>query len=156
MSTSTPRVGSSNKRRRGSVANQRASTTFCWLPPERVATAWAGDVSLTFRALAFSAPKILSRFRLIIPPGPKNRDKLGKEMFSVTLNGRNSPSPRRSSVTKPVISLSFAGAIRSSAPVPSVRKNNSPESIGSRPTNARASSVRPEPSSPHNPTISPS
>ena len=32
--TSMPRVGSSRISRRGSVASQRASSTFCWLPPE--------------------------------------------------------------------------------------------------------------------------
>ena len=33
--TSMPRVGSSISTTRGSVASQRARTTFCWLPPER-------------------------------------------------------------------------------------------------------------------------
>ena len=32
--TSMPRVGSSRISRRGSVASQRASIAFCWLPPE--------------------------------------------------------------------------------------------------------------------------
>ena len=32
--TSMPRVGSSRMSSRGSVASQRASSTFCWLPPE--------------------------------------------------------------------------------------------------------------------------
>ena len=33
---STPRVGSFRRRIRGSAASQRAMTTFCWLPPDRV------------------------------------------------------------------------------------------------------------------------
>ena len=32
--TSMPRVGSSRISIRGSVASQRASSAFCWLPPE--------------------------------------------------------------------------------------------------------------------------
>ena len=32
--TSMPRVGSSRISRRGAVASQRASSTFCWLPPD--------------------------------------------------------------------------------------------------------------------------
>ena len=36
--TSTPWVGSSRIRTDGSEFNQRASATFCWLPPERFPT----------------------------------------------------------------------------------------------------------------------
>src|ERR1700689_4767950 len=36
--TSSPRVGSSSRNRRGLVASQRPTTTFCWLPPLRVPT----------------------------------------------------------------------------------------------------------------------
>ena len=36
--TSMPRVGSSRISSRGSVISQRASSTFCWLPPERLRT----------------------------------------------------------------------------------------------------------------------
>jgi hypothetical protein len=32
--TSMPRVGSSRINSFGSVASQRASSTFCWLPPD--------------------------------------------------------------------------------------------------------------------------
>ena len=34
VSTSTPRVGSSSSSTRHRRSSQRASTTFCWLPPE--------------------------------------------------------------------------------------------------------------------------
>ena len=34
--TSMPRVGSSSTMSSGAVASQRASSTFCWLPPERL------------------------------------------------------------------------------------------------------------------------
>ena len=36
--TSTPRVGSSTIRMRGSRASHLASSTFCWLPPDRLRT----------------------------------------------------------------------------------------------------------------------
>ena len=39
---SMPRVGSSTIRIFGSSASQRASTTFCWLPPERFRTICSG------------------------------------------------------------------------------------------------------------------
>ena len=37
-----PRVGSSRIKKRGCVASQRASSTFCWLPPLRFITACSG------------------------------------------------------------------------------------------------------------------
>ena len=40
--TSTPRVGSSSSRTRQPRSSQRASTAFCWLPPERVRTGASG------------------------------------------------------------------------------------------------------------------
>ena len=41
--TSTPRVGSSTISTLGSRASQRASTTFCWLPPDRPSMACSGE-----------------------------------------------------------------------------------------------------------------
>ena len=41
--TSMPRVGSSRISSRGSVISQRASSTFCWLPPREVAHARSGS-----------------------------------------------------------------------------------------------------------------
>ncbi len=40
--TSIPRVGSSSSRSFGLVASQRASSTFCWLPPERLPASMSG------------------------------------------------------------------------------------------------------------------
>jgi len=40
--TSMPRVGSSRMSSSGAVANQRARSTFCWLPPDRVLTTESG------------------------------------------------------------------------------------------------------------------
>ena len=53
-----PWVGSSSRITRGESRSQRASTTFCWLPPERVSICAVGgggfhmeavDVALTAR-----------------------------------------------------------------------------------------------------------
>src|SRR5262249_34952556 len=44
--TSTPCVGSSRMRIRGSAASHLPRTTFCWFPPERLRTTCAGDVAL--------------------------------------------------------------------------------------------------------------
>ena len=41
--TSTPRVGSSASRTTGWAAIERARSTFCWLPPERVSTMTSDD-----------------------------------------------------------------------------------------------------------------
>ena len=47
--TSMPRVGSSISTTRGSMLSQRASTTFCWLPPERNCTSWSSPRAETSR-----------------------------------------------------------------------------------------------------------
>jgi hypothetical protein len=39
--TSIPLVGSSNTRILGLVSSQRASSTFCWFPPDSVDTGWS-------------------------------------------------------------------------------------------------------------------
>ena len=40
VAASTPRVTSNSSRTRASVSSHRAITTFCWLPPDSVPTAW--------------------------------------------------------------------------------------------------------------------
>ena len=44
--TSMPRVGSSRIRMSGFIASQRASSTFCWLPPESSRIFWSGPEHL--------------------------------------------------------------------------------------------------------------
>ena len=44
-----PRVGSSISTTRGAMLSQRASTTFCWLPPERNCTSWSRPRAETSR-----------------------------------------------------------------------------------------------------------
>ena len=45
-----PRVGSSRMSTFGLAASQRASTTFCWLPPDSLPTSWSSDGVLTAAA----------------------------------------------------------------------------------------------------------
>ena len=49
--TSMPRVGSSTRSTRGVVASHFASTTFCWLPPDRVETGSLRPADFTYRRL---------------------------------------------------------------------------------------------------------
>ena len=49
---SMPRVGSSTISIFGRSASQRASTTFCWLPPERLPTTWSGLAMRMLSSLA--------------------------------------------------------------------------------------------------------
>src|SRR5690606_6180250 len=53
--TSIPRVGSSRMMSCGEVASQRASSTFCWLPPERLRTSAFGFAGRTPRAWMYSS-----------------------------------------------------------------------------------------------------
>src|SRR6218665_2646689 len=62
-----PRVGSSHSRHSGSVARQRASTTFCWLPPDRPETAMRGVASLMRRRSTMRATSARSRPRRTTP-----------------------------------------------------------------------------------------
>ena len=52
--TSMPRVGSSRMISSGAVASQRASSTFCWLPPERLPTRALGSAGRTPSASMYS------------------------------------------------------------------------------------------------------
>ena len=55
--TSMPRVGSSRIRYWGWVSSQRATMTFCWLPPERDLMGVSEDAVLMSRALMYSSAK---------------------------------------------------------------------------------------------------
>src|SRR5260370_4257931 len=47
--TSSPRVGSSRRNKRGFAASQRPNTIFCWFPPLRVPTALSFPDALIFK-----------------------------------------------------------------------------------------------------------
>src|SRR5205823_8577351 len=53
--TSMPRVGSSTISTLGRSASQRASTTFCWLPPERLTTSCSGPAMRMFSIRRYSS-----------------------------------------------------------------------------------------------------
>src|SRR5262249_53493093 len=48
--TSMPRVGSSRISTLGATMSERPSTTFCWLPPDSMATSWDGEAARIDRA----------------------------------------------------------------------------------------------------------
>ena len=99
--TSMPRVGSSRISSRGSVASQRASSTFCWLPPDSCAIGVSASRGLDAERLDVA----LARAR----PGSA-RDRLrhmprracsARMMFSRTESSATMPSVLRSSGQKP-------------------------------------------------------
>ena len=110
--TSMPRVGSSRIRMRGSRASQRASTTFCWLPPESLRTSCSIEIGVRIAQPSASAPT---------PAGSLRRDRRSpsretfsgthKETLSRTLRNSSSASCLRSSGTRPMPArMASAGA----------------------------------------------
>src|SRR3954471_10292746 len=59
--TSTPRVGSSSISTLVEPSSQRASTTFCWLPPDRVRTSLPASAGRTSRSPIARAASAVSR-----------------------------------------------------------------------------------------------
>ena len=58
---SMPRVGSSRIRISGSVISHRASSTFCWLPPERLRISAVGSAGRMSSALMYSLDQLGAR-----------------------------------------------------------------------------------------------
>ena len=56
---SMPRVGSSRIRSSGSVMSQRASSTFCWLPPERLRISACGSAGRMSRASMYFVTSVV-------------------------------------------------------------------------------------------------
>ena len=150
--TSTPRVGSSSISSRGSVSSHFPSRTFCWFPPESVATGTAASAHGS--AAARSRPRRCA----------SSRDALGRRR-------RNSPRARRhqqvlahaASEHEP-LPLAVgryerdAGAdrvARRPAARPSDRRARRRRSARCRPKSVSSNSVLPAPTSPASPTISP-
>lgn len=88
--TSMPRVGSSMMSRSGLRESHFASTTFCWLPPERVEATVSSAFVLTSRRLAQMAA---ARFSMPVVMRPHFARRL--RSASVTLR------PTVSSITRP-------------------------------------------------------
>ena len=147
--TSTPRVGSSKIRTPGWIASHLASTTFCWLPPDRKRASCSSERarSSTERASSCTLTVPGSR-RRCLPPS----DRSASSVLSRIGWASARPSSLRSSVMKPMPALIPARGPRPTG-LPST--STVPALALSAPNSARASSVRPEPWSPARPTISP-
>ena len=147
-----PRVGSSKITTFGAIDSHFASTTFCWLPPDRVPTSVSmeavrmSSAALRSVALRRSAPVRISRCQA-------KAARLASEMFSFTEDSSTSPDRLRSSGTRKMPwSMASRGA-RMATARPSRR--TSPPTGRSTPKMAQASSVRPAPTRPAMPRISP-
>ena len=147
-----PRVGSSKITTRGCIDSHLAKTTFCWLPPDSVPTMVSieavrmSSAALRSVALRRSAP-------VRIRPDEAKEARLASEMFSLTEDSSTSPQRLRSSgIRKMPWSMASRGAAMATG-LPSRRI--SPPAGRSTPNSAQASSVRPAPTRPAMPKISP-
>ena len=144
-----PRVGSSISTTSGSMLSQRASTTFCWLPPERNCTSWprlcGDDVEAGQHARASRAgrsPYDGGRPTRTTPRALSRIDWLSA-----------SPLALRSSVMKARRARTPWRGLLTSSGAPS--RVTLPRATGWTPKTVSSSSVRPEPWRPARPTISP-
>jgi len=64
---SIPRVGSSKISTFGAIISHLASTTFCWLPPDKLTTAWLIDGVFVFRRCTPLSATLRSVLRLSQP-----------------------------------------------------------------------------------------
>ena len=147
-----PRVGSSRISTLGAVWSHLARTTFCWFPPDRLATLCSMEGVRTpsratlSRASARSAP---ARTK----PSAETLPREARETFSRTAMGRITPCSLRSSVTKPMPAAMASPGPRGLTRRPSTRISPAPRR--SAPNRHRAISVRPDPTRPANATTSP-
>ena len=147
-----PRVGSSTISTAGLRPSHLASTTFCWLPPESMDT---GSLSLPYLILSRDAQSaaIARSAEARMSPPCRSLPSEASATFCCTDMSMTSPCWRRSSGTNPT-----PAAI---APVGEPRRSRCPRSVTapasyrSMPKIARATSLRPDPTSPARATISP-
>ena len=136
-----PRVGSSRISSRGSVISQRASSTFCWLPPLRLRTGISGSAGRMLSALMYLSTSSSWRRRGIGRGQPRAACS-ARMMFSRTRQvarpgPRSGGSPSRTRCRAPIA----ARGLRSVTGLPSIA--TWPWSARSAPNSSRASSVRP-------------
>ena len=94
--TSTPRVGSSSSSTAGSASSQRASTTFCWLPPESSAIGCSASRHLMASRSIMAA--VAARSRAALASGPRRqRPSVLTTALARIDKPRNTPCCRRSS-----------------------------------------------------------
>src|SRR4051812_2279298 len=150
--TSMPRVGSSTMSTLGPVASHLARTTFCWLPPDRVLTVSAIRAYFTWSLTAQSRERLRSAPRSMRPALTVVRSPVRPMLRSMDMSITR-PWARRSSGTRArpaAIAVDGAPLTRLLPPT-----ETCPASQRSMPNTARATSVRPAPTSPARPTISP-
>ena len=151
--TSTPTDGPLRIRTRGARASQRASTTRCWLPPERERTGTSGSGALTrsrasqSRASAARAARSRS--------GPRAM-RLDASDADVAQDGLGQEQPFGQPILGDVADPGLGGAeriaerqLRPSSTTPTARPGRT------SPNSALASAVRPEPRRPEMPSTSP-
>ena len=149
---SMPRVGSSRMSSAGFMHSQRASSTFCWLPPDSSRIFCSAPVALM--PSRFMNRSTISRcFARSTMPARVSVGSAASVRFSRTDSSGMIPSPLRSSDTKAIPARMASSGVRGFSRFPSICM--APSSGGSAPKMARAVSVRPEPSSPATPRISP-
>ena len=145
-----PRVGSSRMTTSGSVSMSLASTSFCWLPPDRAPAATSWRATRTSN----SCDRGLERARSARSStnGRAKRSSDCSVTFSRRLLSSSSPLPLRSSVRYATRSNLASSAWRQCTGRPSLRTR--PRS-GRSPRTPSNSSVRPAPTSPARPSTSP-
>ena len=113
--TSMPRVGSSRMMSSGAVASQRASSTFCWLPPERL----RGE-QVRVGGPHVEGLHVLGDDGVLLGCGGSCRSQprrawMPSTMFSATVRSPMMPSARRSSDENDDALVDRVRAARSSA-----------------------------------------
>ena len=150
---STPRVGSSSSSTSASCTSSRPSATFCWLPPDSVATVSSGpaarmpSVRIQSRVIARWAARLSHPF-------VEHDAKPVSVRLSATDIGSARPSPLRSSLRYPT-RWPMRRAGESAVVDGSDAIRTAPDATGASPKSARTSSVRPDPIKPAMPRISP-
>jgi len=150
--TSTPRVGSSRISTLGLRSIHRPTTTFCWFPPERVATPHSGEGVLMPNP-AIARRTMASRRPALGQPQRIHWATQGKARLKPTLCSRKRPSFLRSSLIMTMPAARASRGLRSATGLASI--STCPPSTRSMPNRALASSVRPEPTRPARPSTSP-
>src|SRR3984957_6633485 len=143
-----PRVGSSKITTFGVIDSHFASTTFCWLPPDRVPTIVSMEaVRMSSAALRSVALRRSAPVRMSICQAKATR--LASEMFSLIDDSSTSPERLRSSGTRKMPRSIASRGVRMATGRPSRR--TSPPTGRSTPKIAQASSVRPGAAGPAHP-----
>ena len=150
--TSMPRVGSSMISSRGSVASHLAMTTFCWLPPLIVVAAMSRAPVFTWSRAAHG-PLVRVSAPAVRTPAVLRPRRITDATLRATEPWMTSPCLRRSSGTKAMPARTAARGSCRLTGLPASRTE--PASYASTPKTARAISLRPAPTSPARPTISP-